>query len=65
MGFTGEFSFTFPVLSIDSLNESVESCEGVRLVVVDHVVFDTFGQSIVSLLAECCFTPLDTFCQLL
>ena len=59
MVFAGEFSFMFPVSSIDSLNESAESCEGVQLVVVDHVIFDMFGQSIVSLSVECWFTPLN------
>src|SRR5882672_2852644 len=59
-GFAGEFSFTFPVLSINSLDEFLESCEGVWLIMVDHIVFDTFGQSVVSLSAECCFPPLDT-----
>ena len=56
----GEFSFSFPVSSINSLNESAEPCEGVQLVVVDHVIFDMFGQSVVSLSAECCFAPLET-----
>jgi len=59
MSFTGNFTVSFPVSSIDSLDEFPEARKGVRLVVVDHVVFDTFGESIVSLSAECCLTPLN------
>ena len=58
-GFTGNFSSTFPVSCVYGLNKFTEACEGVQLVMVDHVVFDMFGQSIVSLLMECFFTPLD------
>jgi len=29
------------------------------LVMVDHVIFDMFGESVVSLSAECCFAPLE------
>jgi len=56
----GEFSFSFPVSCIDSLDEFSKSCEGVWLVVVDHIIFDTFGESIVSLMIECCIAPLNT-----
>jgi len=59
-GFVGVFSFSFPVSSIDSLNEFLESNEGVRLFMVDHIIFDTFGESIVSLTTECCIAPLNT-----
>ena len=54
LGFMGEFSFSFPVSCIDSLDEFSESCEGGQLVVVDHIIFDMFGKSIVSLSMECC-----------
>ena len=56
----GEFCFSFPVLGIDSLVEFLESCEGGQLVVVDYIIFDMFGESIVSLMVECCITPLNT-----
>jgi len=49
MGFVGDFSFSFTVSCVDSLDEFSESCEGSQLIVVDHVVFDAFGKSIVSL----------------
>jgi len=59
-GFHGRVLLFVPVSSINSLDESAESCEGVQLVVVDHVIFDMFGQSIVSLSVECWFSPPDT-----
>ena len=59
-GFAGEFSFLFPVSSINSLDEFSESNEGVRLFMLDHIVFDTFGESVVSLMMECCIAPLNT-----
>ena len=37
-GFVGEFFFSFPVSYINSLDKFLESCEGVRLVLVDHIV---------------------------
>ena len=55
----GEFSFSFLVLYIDSLDKFLESCEGCWLVVVDHIIFDTFSESIVSLVTECCIAPLN------
>jgi len=55
----GYFTASFPVLSIDSLDEFPEAGKYVWLFVVDHVVFDTFGESIVSLSAECCLAPLN------
>ena len=55
----GYFTTSFPVSSIDSLDEFLEARKGVWLLVVDHVVFDTFGESIVSLSAECCLAPLN------
>src|SRR5882724_11989995 len=60
LGFMGEFSFSFPVLCVDSLDEFSESNKGVQLFVVDHIVFDTFGKSIVSLTMECCIAPLNS-----
>ena len=59
LGFVGEFSFSFPVLSIDSLDEFSESNEGVWLFMMDHIIFDTFGESVVSLTTECCIAPLN------
>ena len=56
----GDFTASFPVLCINSLDELAESCEGVWLIVVDHVILDSFGKSIVSLSAECGFAPLNT-----
>src|SRR5882724_2640048 len=58
-GFAGEFSFSFPISGVDSLDEFSESNEGVRLFMVDHVVFDALGESIVSLTAECGIAPLN------
>jgi len=58
-GFTGNFPTSFPVLCLNGLQEFPETRKGVWLVVVDHVVFDAFGEYIVSLSVECCFTPLD------
>src|SRR5882724_11373701 len=57
--FAGYFSTLFPVLSINSLDKFPEARKSVRLLVVDHVIFDTFGKSIVSLSVECCLTPLN------
>src|SRR5882724_4598609 len=58
-GFVGEFSFSFPVSGINSLDKFSESNEGVRLFMVDHIVFDMFGESVVSLTMECCIAPLN------
>jgi len=55
-GFTGEFS-AFPISGINGLDEFSESNEGVRLFMVDHVVFDVLGESVVSLTAECGIAP--------
>jgi len=52
------FTVSFPVLSIYSLDEFPEAGKSVWLFMVDHVVFDMFGESIVSLSAECCLAPL-------
>jgi len=57
--FAGYFTASFPVSSIDSLDEFPEARKSVWLFVVDHVVFDTFGESIVSLSAECPLAPLN------
>jgi len=46
-GFVGNFPMSFPVLHIDSLNEFLKTGKGVQLVVVDHIIFDIFGESIV------------------
>ena len=59
MGFAGNFSMSFPVSCVDGLNEFLKAGKSVQLVVVNHIIFDTFGQSIVSLSVECCFAPLD------
>jgi len=60
MGFMGNFTASFPVSSIDSLDKFYGARKRVfGLFVVDHVVFDTIGESIVSLSAECCFAPLN------
>ena len=50
---------SFPVSSIDSLDEFPEAGKSVWLFVVDHVIFDMFGESIVSLSVECCLAPLN------
>src|SRR5882724_1971043 len=57
--FMGYFTVSFPVLCIDSLDEFLEAGKSVWLLMVDHVIFDTFGESIVSLSAECCLAPLN------
>jgi len=49
---------SFLVLCIDSLHEFPETRKQVQFVVVDHILFDTFGKPIVSLSVECCSTPL-------
>ena len=61
MSFMGYFTVSFPVLSINSLDEFLEAGKSVWLLVVDHVVFDTFGESIVSLCVECCLAPLNVY----
>ena len=38
----------FPVLGINGLGESPETGEGGQLVVVNHIIFDMFHESIVS-----------------
>ena len=60
MGFTGNFPMSFPVLCIDSLNEFLKARKSVGLVVVDHIIFDALGKSIVSLFLEHCVAPLDS-----
>ena len=58
--FAGNFPTLFPVLCIDSLHEFLVTRKGVQIVMMDHVVFDMFGESIVSLSAECCVSPLNS-----
>jgi len=60
MGFMGNFSMSFPESCVNSLNEFLEAGKCVQLVVVDHIVFDSFGESVVSLTTECCIAPLNT-----
>src|SRR5882724_3952276 len=55
----GNLPTSFPVSCINSLKKCLETEKGVQLVMVDHIVFDMFGDSIVSLSAECCFAPLN------
>jgi len=57
--FVGYFTMSFPVSCIDSLDEFPEAGKGVKLIMMDHVIFDTFGKSIVNLPAECCLAPLN------
>ena len=65
MSFAGDFSTSFPVLGVDSLNEFPKAGKGVGLVMVDHIIFDMFGESVVSLSSECYFAPLDSSSELL
>jgi len=60
MGFMGNFSFPFPVSCINGLDEFSEARKCIGLVVVDHIVFDALGESIISLSSKCCITPLDS-----
>jgi len=55
----GNFSFPFLVSCIDGLDKFLEAGKNVGLVVVDHIVFDVLGKSIISLPSECCIAPLD------
>jgi len=59
-GFVGKFPTSFPVSCVDSLHKIPETGKGFWLLMVDHIIFDVFGESFVSLSAECCFAPLDT-----
>ena len=47
-------------MGFDSLHEFLESGKGHGFLVVDHFVLDPLGEAIVSLLEECCFSPVDT-----
>ena len=58
--FVGYFTTSFPVSCINRLDEFPEDGKGVWLIVMGHIVFDTFGESVVSLSAECCLAPLNT-----
>ena len=60
-GFIGNFPMSFPVSCMDGLHKFPETGKGVWLVMVDHVIFDMFGKSIVSLSTVCCFAPLDAW----
>ena len=50
---------SFPVSCVNSLDEFPESRKGFWLIVVDHVICDMFGESVVSLSVECCLAPLN------
>jgi len=43
LGVSQEFSFSFPVSGINSLDKFSESNEGVQLFMVDHIVFDSLA----------------------
>ena len=51
------FCSAFPVTCIDGLGEGVEAREGVQLTVVNHVIFDVFCKTIVSLSKHSAVSP--------
>ena len=61
VGLLGNFSVSFPVSCIDSLNKFPKAGKRIGLVVVDHIIFDMFSKSIASLSSECCISPLNSW----
>jgi len=57
--FMGNFCLSFPVMGIHGLGKDAETREVVQLVVVNHVILDVFCKTVLSLLMECCITPLN------
>jgi len=53
--FHGRVLLFIPSIMHNSLDEFSESCKGVWLIVVDHIIFDTFGKSIVACLWSAAF----------
>ena len=58
--FMCDFCLALPVMGVDSLHKFPESRKSHGPLMVDHFVLDPFGEAVVSLLEECCFTPIDT-----
>ena len=51
-------------MGINGLNEFPKVSEGGQFLMMDHVVFDPFCETIICLLKECSFAPLDMCCKL-
>jgi len=60
VGFVENFPASFPVSCVNGLHEFLETGKGGQLGVVDHIIFDMFGQFTVSLSMECCIAILNT-----
>ena len=61
MGFLG---LSFPITGVDGLDEFPKVSEGGRFIVMDHIVFDPFCETIIRLPKERSFAPLDVCCKL-
>ena len=51
-------------MEVDGLNELPETSKGGQLIMMDHIILDPFRKTIICLLKECSFTPMDTCCEL-
>ena len=51
-------------MGIDGLNEFPKVSKSGWFLMMDHVVFDPFCKTLIHLLKECSFTPLDAYCEL-
>ena len=51
-------------MGVNSLNELPKASKSGQFLMMDHVSFDQYCETIVHLLKECSFAPLDTCCKL-
>ena len=62
-GFTSYFGVSFPIMSVNGLDEGSEVGEVVGFSYAGNLVFDSGGKSVVELLLECGIAPLDSSCK--
>jgi len=61
--FTSYFGASFPITSVNRLDEGSEVGKVVGFAYAGNLVFDSGGKSIVELLSECGIAPLDSSCK--
>jgi len=59
------FGGSFPIMSVNGLDEGSEVREVVRFAYAGNLILDSGGKSVVELLLECSISPLDSSCKVI